>query len=112
MKKNYAIILLVFSWILFGATQSMYAQCSPGYSQIIINIVPDDYPNQTSWDLRDSNNAVVDTGTYIGDTICYPTGSLLHFTMYDNYGNGICCGGFGDPTKKVCAIAPGFLTGR
>lgn len=99
--KIVSSILLVCSFIIIGATQKSQAQCSAGYSQIIVNIIPDSYPNETSWDIKDTANTIIASGTINSDTLCYPTGNLLHFTIYDSYGDGICCGAFGDGSYNV-----------
>ncbi len=89
--KIVSSILLVCSLIIIGATQKSQAQCSTGYSQIIVNIIPDNYPNETSWDIKDTANTIIANGTTNNDTLCYLTGKLLHFTIYDSYGDGMCC---------------------
>ncbi len=93
-------ILLVCSLIIIGATQKSQAQCSTGYSEIIVSIVPDNYPNETSWDIKDTANTIIASGTINNDTLCYLTGKLLHFTIYDSYGDGICCG-YGNGSYNV-----------
>jgi uncharacterized protein (TIGR02145 family) len=90
--KIVSTIFLVCFLMIIGATQKSQAQCSPGYSQIIVNIIPDSYPAETSWDIKDASNTVIASGTTNNDTLCYLTGNLLHFTIYDSYGDGICCG--------------------
>ena len=92
--------MLVCSLITLASTQKSQAQCSPGYVQIIVHIIPDDYPNETSWDLKDAANTIVASGTTNNDTLCYPTGDILHFTIYDSYGDGMCCG-YGDGSYNV-----------
>jgi hypothetical protein len=66
---------------------------------LTLTITFDNYPQETSWDIRDINNTVVASGgTYGGQ----PDGSTLNipitlsdgnytFTIYDSYGDGICC---------------------
>ncbi len=93
--------LLWCSLTLIGATQKLQAQCTTGFSQIIVTIVPDSYPNETSWDIKDTTNTIIASGLINSDTLCYPTGSLLHFTIHDTYGDGICCGGFGNGSYNV-----------
>jgi hypothetical protein len=89
--KIVSSILLVCSLIIIGATQKSQAQCSAGYSQIIVNIIPDNYPAETSWDIKDASNTIIASGTVNNDTLCSLTGKCLHFTIYDSYGDGICC---------------------
>lgn len=99
--KIVSSILLVCACIIMNASQYAQAQCPIGNSQIIVNIIPDTYPNETSWDIKDSSSSIIASGTTNNDTICYPTGNLLYFTIYDLYGDGICCGGFGDGSYNV-----------
>jgi hypothetical protein len=93
-------ILLVCSTIIIGATHKSQAQCPTGYSEIIVNINPDNYPNETSWDIKDTANTIISSGTINDDTLCYLTGNLLHFTIYDSYGDGMCCG-YGNGSYNV-----------
>ena len=90
MKIIYSVFV-VCSFLLITSTQNSNAQCSSGYSQIIVNIVPDTYPAETSWDIQDAANNIVASGTTNNHTLCYITGNCLHFTMQDSYGDGMCC---------------------
>lgn len=83
MKK--LLLLLVCS--LYFTLQSS-ASCSPGYTEIIVQIVPDNYPNEISWTIVDSNGSIVANAGAVGDTICVPTGSCNTFTIYDSFGDG------------------------
>ena len=66
-----------------------------------VNITFDNYPDETSWDIRDVNGSVLwsSNGNYAGLTgsvdipVCLPSGCYT-FTIYDSYGDGICCGFF------------------
>lgn len=84
-------VLVFCSAIVIANTHCIQAQCTTGYSQIIVNITPDSYPLETSWDIRDAANNLVASGTTNNDTVCYLTGNCLHFTMHDSYGDGMCC---------------------
>ncbi|MFK8103964.1 MAG: S8 family serine peptidase, partial [Saprospiraceae bacterium] len=67
---------------------------------VSLNLTFDNYPQETSWNIKDSNgNTVASGGTYAGQT----SGSTLtidqcladgcyDFTIEDTYGDGICCG--------------------
>ncbi|MGA3015375.1 MAG: T9SS type A sorting domain-containing protein [Bacteroidales bacterium] len=58
----------------------------------------DSMPQQTTWKVRNSSGAVVDSGgpytlpghTYV-DTVHLPYLGCYTFTIYDSGGNGICC---------------------
>ncbi|MDG2425437.1 MAG: BspA family leucine-rich repeat surface protein [Flavobacteriales bacterium] len=64
-----------------------------------LTILFDDYPGETTWDLVDSaGTAVASGGPYPGfawdevvENFCAGIGCYT-FTMYDSYGDGICCG--------------------
>ncbi len=85
MKK---ITLSFLIFILFASGKS-FASCAVGFSEVIIQIIPDTWPNETSWSLVDIGGLPIDTGTFVGDTLCIPTGSCAVFTIYDTYGDGI-----------------------
>lgn len=62
----------------------------------------DDYPEDTSWDIKDMDGNVIYTGgTYAGQflelmpiPLCLSDG-CYEFTIYDSWGDGICCS-YGD----------------
>lgn len=67
---------------------------------LVLNIVLDNYPNETTWEIRNASNVVVEaggnyegeaSGTLIERFICLPDG-CYDFIIYDSYGDGICCG--------------------
>lgn len=92
VKSKYSFsVLLVCSLILIAIAQKARAQCPSGYSEIIVIIITDDYPNETSWDIKDTANTIIASGTTNNDTLCWLTGDLLQFTIYDSYGDGMCC---------------------
>jgi hypothetical protein len=70
--------------------------CVSNDVELTINF--DNFPTETSWDIRDSSNVVVETsgGTYPGgttmfnDTFTLPDGDYT-FTINDSFGDGICC---------------------
>ncbi|MFN8277682.1 MAG: lysyl oxidase family protein [Chitinophagales bacterium] len=68
------------------------AQCPTGYANLEIKIVPDNYPAETHWSVRNAQTgALIDTGNVIGDTLCVPTTACMVFTIFDDFGDGICC---------------------
>jgi len=65
-----------------------------------LSITFDNYPEETSWDIKDSNGTVVFFGGTYGSQadgstlnipLCVDDGCYT-FTIYDTYGDGICCG--------------------
>ena len=74
-------------------------ECPPCDNDITLTIVLDNYPEETSWDVRDSGGAVYASGGTYGsqpdgstvvENFCVPDG-CYDFTIYDTYGDGICC---------------------
>lgn len=71
-----------------------------------INIDFDDYPEETSWDITNSAGTVLyqggpytDDSPDLNEAICLGT-DCYFFTIYDDYGDGICCG-FGSGSYQV-----------
>ncbi len=80
-----------------GSTCPPCASCAG--TEVMLTIVLDDYPEETSWELTDdSNNTIASGGTYgnlpngstVTETICLSDG-CYDFTINDTYGDGICC---------------------
>jgi hypothetical protein len=64
-----------------------------------LTIVLDNYPGETTWQVADGNGGVwasggsyngFTPGTTVVESICLPDGCYT-FTIYDSYGDGICC---------------------
>ena len=89
MKYYYLVFLSLFT---FNFTSQ--AQCAAGQKEVIVEINPDNYPQEISWILRE-NGVQVGSGTFTGDTICVAETSCIQFSIYDSANDGICCG-FGD----------------
>jgi lysyl endopeptidase len=65
--------------------------------EVTVVIRTDNYPDETSWDIRDASNNVVASGgapgaanTLFNIPSCLADGCYT-FTIYDEYGDGICC---------------------
>ncbi len=65
-------------------------------NEVVLDITFDNYSEETSWELRDSSNNLVDSGSYgaglvdISKDLCLPDGSYT-FIIYDAYSDGMCC---------------------
>jgi len=55
-----------------------------------LDLVPDDYPAETSWELANSGGIVVLSGTSNGGRYCVPAGCYT-FYIYDSFSDGLCC---------------------
>jgi len=72
---------------------------NPGEKDFSLQLRTDDYGEETSWKLFDSNSDVVvaGLGAYVSSTnyqfgpYCLASGSY-RLTVYDAFGDGICCG--------------------
>jgi hypothetical protein len=83
MKKH----LLIF--LLFVGSLELKASCPPGNNEIIVQIIPDQYPTEISWVLSDLSGNILGAGGSVGDTICIPDSVCTIFTINDSYGDGI-----------------------
>jgi hypothetical protein len=67
--------------------------CPTGQKRVVVTIVPDNYPGEISWDLRNAQtNAILMQGTSSGSNLCVPENTCMTFNIHDSYGDGICCG--------------------
>ncbi len=83
LKQLFFLFLLPF-W--------SYAQpCGTGMKTVIVRIVPDQYPQESSWTLQAGNGTLLGSGGAVSDTICVPANTCMTFTMNDSYGDGMCC---------------------
>lgn len=79
-----------------SASSSIYI----GDNALTLTIVLDNYPGETTWDIKDGNGTVMasggsysnqPSGSTVVENICLANG-CYDFTLYDSYGDGICCG--------------------
>ena len=107
-----------------GSCQAPPANCVNGESNIVVTVIPDTYPGETSWDITDTNGTVLAsspgysiTGVPIITETCVPNGTIINFNLYDGFGDGMCgtCYGGVDGTvlvqtlcgDTILAILPG-----
>jgi PKD repeat protein len=69
-------------------------------SSITFTLNTDNFGQETSWDLKDGTNQILyseglntyaDASTFVID-MCVPDNDCYTFTIYDDFGDGICCG--------------------
>nr|MDQ3101408.1 lysyl oxidase family protein [Bacteroidota bacterium] len=65
-----------------------FTQCPAGEGSMVVSIVPDDWPNEISWDIRIDGD-VIASGNVDGGEICVPLNTCVIFTIHDSYGDGI-----------------------
>ncbi|WP_281542966.1 T9SS type A sorting domain-containing protein [Maribacter aestuarii] len=77
--------------------------------EVTVSILFDDYARETSWELLNSNGVAVLSGsgytnaddfTTLTESVCLEQG-CYDFVIYDSYGDGICCGQYGDGNYSV-----------
>ncbi|MCF8256408.1 MAG: trypsin-like peptidase domain-containing protein [Flavobacteriales bacterium] len=67
-------------------------------AEMSVVIMTDNYPEETSWEIRNQSNVVVASGSGYDNSVatlltiptCLPDGCYT-FTIIDEYGDGICC---------------------
>jgi hypothetical protein len=91
MKKIYPLIVALLLTAFWG--NSTMAVCGPGSSEIKVDITADNYPQETSWELRSyPADSLLVSGTINDTVVCVPSGMCLKFNIHDDAGDGICCG--------------------
>jgi len=63
---------------------------SCAFESLDIVINPDNYPGEVSWDLVDDAGNTIASGASSGAAVCTDA-ACYTFTMYDSFGDGICC---------------------
>ena len=107
-----------------GSCQSPPANCANGESNIVVTVIPDTYPGETSWTITNSSGTVLAadssytiTGVPVITEVCITDGTVIDFNLYDAFGDGMCgtCYGGVDGTvlvqtlcgDTILAILPG-----
>lgn len=85
MKK-----VLLFSLCFLFAGNYLFSQCSPGQKQVIVEIAPDEFPDEITWVLKVNGNQILN-GNFEGDTVCVPENACVEFTIFDSANDGLCC---------------------
>ena len=93
-------------------TQTVQVNYAP--NRVTVEILLDNYPGETTWDITDATgNVLVSGGPYsaaattVTEQVCIIDGCFT-FTIYDSYGDGICCG-FGNGNYQVLDSANNVL---
>ena len=75
--------------------------------EVVIN--PDNYPQEISWDIVDEFGVTIGTGDSNGGVVCLEDNCHV-FTIYDSFGDGICCG-YGDGSYELILDGVSIATG-
>lgn len=97
-----------------GTVQLANAQCAAGETEILFNLVPDNYGSEITWSFTSPGGGTTyasggpytdGNSTPINESICVTTGSQVVFTIMDSYGDGICCAnGNGSYTVSISGV--------
>jgi len=85
--------------------------CLPDQEMVTLDLLTDNYPGETTWELKNTNSDAgtsmytggpySDSGKLHSEIMCANKGESYDFTLYDSYGDGICCSyGTGSYTVK------------
>ena len=90
-------------------------QCAEGESEVVVEILTDNYPGEITWTLTGLGGELLSggpygsSGTVYADTVCIASEEefpCLQFVINDSYGDGICCGyGQGAYTVYLDSVA-------
>jgi hypothetical protein len=79
-----------------GSCQLPPANCVTGESNIVVTVIPDTYPGETSWEITDTNGTVLATsppyqitGVPVITETCVPNGTAIVFNLMDGFGDGM-----------------------
>lgn len=66
-------------------------------NEVIFNLTTDQYASETSWNIKNDQSVVVESGQGYENSTTYEKNLCLadgeyQFTIIDSYGDGICCG--------------------
>jgi hypothetical protein len=87
---------------LTNNSASTITNLDSNYDIVTLMINPDNYPGETSWEIFDANDVLINSGdlpngNFYTEDICLDYESCYSLYFYDSYGDGICCGfGIGD----------------
>ena len=93
-----------------GTCQLPPANCATGESNIVVTVIPDTYPDETSWEIADTTGTVLmsspaytQPGVPVVTETCVPNGTVIEFSLFDAFGDGLCgsCYGGTDGTVLV-----------
>ena len=102
-----------------GIPQALHAQCTDTQSEVVVEILTDNYPGEITWTLTGTEGLLLSggpygsTGTSYADTVCIDNADAypcLQFVINDSYGDGICCG-YGQGSYTIYLDGESVATG-
>ncbi|MEZ4885434.1 MAG: T9SS type A sorting domain-containing protein [Chitinophagales bacterium] len=113
-----SFLSLVHTCLFLAANISLSAQCPANQTQITVSITTDNYPDETTWELKNWTTGTVyasggpyttANNTYT-QNVCIPNNATIGFIINDVYGDGICCS-FGNGSYSVGAGNTTYASG-
>ncbi len=109
---------VVLFWLCCFSVLNLQAQCPGGQTQLTVTVKTDNYPNETTWKLKDyiSGVELLSGGPYTAantvhtHNVCVATNAILQFEIYDSFNDGLCCAygsGFYNITKGATTLISG-----
>lgn len=115
--KHFFTKISLFLFALLAVNNFAQAQCQGGETQVSVSVTTDNYGSETSWKITGlGGTPVYGQSTTYGNNqtynanVCVPDGPVIVFTIYDSYGDGICCQ-YGQGSYTVTANGNTIVTG-
>lgn len=84
--------IICFFVCLLTFNKPINSQCIENEKILKILITPDSYPYETSWRVQNAEGEVLlSANSAISDSVCVKPDNCYIFTIYDQFGDGICC---------------------
>ena len=84
------------------------ANCANGQTNVLVILTPDTYVGETSWEITDTSGTILQsspmytqTGVPVVTETCIADGTEIIFTLYDNFGDGMCGSCYGGVDGSV-----------
>lgn len=85
----------VFLSLFFLSSFFVQSNCTLGQFELIVHIVPDQFPSEIHWNVHTSNGVFIASGDSESDTLCIDSSlGCVVFTITDDYGDGIYSPGY------------------
>uniref|UniRef100_A0A7S4R946 Uncharacterized protein n=2 Tax=Ditylum brightwellii TaxID=49249 RepID=A0A7S4R946_9STRA len=98
-----------------GSKCSETTQSCTACDEVTLELTTDNYAGETSWDIKNNFGTIIDSGNNYGigthtETISNLQEGAYTFTIYDAFGDGICCS-YGEGSYKVMSCGKTLAQG-
>jgi len=91
-----------------GTCQYSGQSCPFGETNLLITVIPDTYPGETSWAISDTSGVVISNSPLYTTPnvptvtqVCVPDSSLIQFELMDSFGDGLCGSCYGGQDGSI-----------